>query len=149
MKFIKKCVFIPVLVLFFLSDYSHSSSHLVSNPIVDSNLTIDEALKGLIPGCPVEIINNQTLVDVLYYSVDGLIHKGQIVVDKGLANDVAEVFQAALDDHFPIKSIIPISHFNWNDDVSMAQNNTSGFNYRPVTGAKKLSNHGLRIRDRY
>ena len=82
-------------------------------------------------------------MDVLYYSTDGMIHKGQIVLDKRLASDVTQVFEAAFQYKFPFVSVVPISQFDWNDDDSMSHNNTSSFNYRAVTGGKKLSNHSF------
>lgn len=117
----------------------------LKNPVIDSNITLSQALRKF---APAEIKEKQWLVEVLYYSFDGKIHKGQIIIDKRLAEDIREVFMVALNDKFPINSVIPISHNrffnngNWNDDnQSMLANNTSGFNYRMVTGGKKLSNH--------
>jgi len=117
----------------------------VQNPIIDSNITLSEALRKW---APASLKAKQTVVDVLYYSFDGKIHKGQVVIDRRLANDIREVFQVALAAKFPIKSVIPISHDRffrdgeWNSDgQSMMQNNTSGFNYRNATGAKVLSMH--------
>ena len=112
------------------------------NPIIDSQMTRDEAMKSVAKGCPETIKENQQLVDVKYYSFDGKVHQGQILIHKKLANDVREVFQIAFDHHFPIESVIPVSKFGWRDDASMDANNTSGFNYRTVTGGKTISNHG-------
>ena len=93
-------------------------------------------------------------MDVLYYSFDGKIHKGQVVIDERLAGDIQEVFRVAFETKFPIASVIPISHNHffknekWNeDDQSMLSDNTSAFNYRTVTGGKSLSQHayGLAI----
>jgi len=109
--------------------------------VIDSSITLKEALEGLNPSCPNAIKNNQTLLNVVYYSTDGLIHKGQIVIDRRLADDIFEVFKAAFDNKFPFTSVIPISQFDWNDADSMARNNTSSFSYRKLTGGAKLSNH--------
>jgi len=109
--------------------------------VIDSSITLSEALEGLNPACPKGIKNNQKLLDVVYYSTDGLIHKGQIVIDQRLAEDVTQVLEVAFDKKFPFASIIPISRFDWNDADSMVQNNTSSFNYREVTGSAELSNH--------
>jgi hypothetical protein len=66
---------------------------------------------------------------------------------------VNELFEAIFADGFPIATAIPIAdlQFEWDDDRSMAANNTSGFNYRPMTGsgidgspgASRLSPHAL------
>jgi len=117
----------------------------IDNPIVDSNITLYEALRKY---APPEFKRRQRIIDVLYYSFDGKIHKGQIVIDERLVSDIREVFRIALGTRFPITSVIPISHdrFNkngeWNSDgQSMLSNNTSAFNYRRVTGGKQLSMH--------
>jgi len=117
----------------------------IQNPIVDSNITLSEALRK---PAPPEFKRKQRIVDVLYYSFDGKIHRGQIVIDRRLVKDIQQVFQVALETRFPINSVIPISHDRfhkngvWNsDNQSMLANNTSAFNYRKVTGGKSLSMH--------
>jgi hypothetical protein len=120
---------------------SHASEKPTDVPVIDSALTIERSFEGLDPNCPPEIKNNQALIDVLYYSADGLIHKGQVMMDQRLADDIRTIFEVALETRFPITSVIPLSQFDWSDEDSMSANNTSGFNYREVTGGKKLSNH--------
>jgi len=117
----------------------------LQNPIIDSDMSLPEALKK---ESPPELKAKQKLVDVLYYSFDGKIHKGQLVIDERLVEDIREAFKVALETKFPITSVIPISHDRffkngkWNeDDLSMLSNNTSAFNYRLVTGGKSLSKH--------
>ena len=117
----------------------------LQNPIIDSDISLSEALRKEAPS---EFKKRQRLVEVLYYSFDGKIHKGQLVIDERLVEDIQEVFGVALKNKFPITSVIPISH-NWffkegkwnEDDQSMLANNTSAFNYRTVTGGKTLSKH--------
>ena len=114
------------------------------NPVVDSDMMFEEAVLKTTPlFIPRNILNQLDLVSVTYYGFDHKIHRGQIVVDKRLVDDVVKVFQRGLEEKFPIFSVIPISHprFNWDDNKSMAANNTSGFNYRNVTGGTSLSKH--------
>jgi peptidoglycan LD-endopeptidase CwlK len=119
----------------------------MTDPIVDSKMSEAEAFDGLDPQCPKEIREQQKVVTVLYWGFDKKVHRGQIVLDKNLEKDVVEVFEVALKQKFPIHSVIPMAHpafrkdHSWSDDLSMAANNTSSFNYRPVTGKKTLSNH--------
>jgi hypothetical protein len=116
-------------------------------PIVDSAMTDKEAFEGLHPECPDDIRKRQKVITVLYYSFDNDIHCGQIVMDEELEADIRTVFELAFKEKFPIQSVIPISHKRfrkndrWDDDLSMAANNTSGFNYRLTTGGSSLSNH--------
>ncbi len=112
--------------------------------IVDSDLTIHQVKKQN-PNfyCPLEIQNQLSLVDVEYFSFDGLRHKGQIVIHKDLVNDIKGAFELLLREKFPIQSVIPISDnkFQWDDNSSTLANNTSAFNYRYVRNTKILSNH--------
>lgn len=136
---------IAVIVLNFIAQVFAEEAGTLSNPIVDSKMTFEEAIRK---GCPPEIKKNLRLVEVLYYSFDGKIHKGQLVADRRLSRDIRKVFKVALKEKFPITSVIPISDERffkdgkWNDDnQSMLANNTSAFNYRAVTGGTTLSRH--------
>ena len=117
----------------------------LQDPIIDSNISLSVALKK---ESPPELKVKQRIVDLLYYSFDGKIHKGQLVIDARLVEDIREAFRVALENKFPIASVIPISSDRffkdgkWNDDdQSMLSNNTSAFNYRMATGGKSLSQH--------
>jgi len=120
-----------------------------ADPVVDSKMTADEAFEGLDPACPKSVRARQVVVALTYWGHDGKVHRGQLVIDRDLVTDVAEVFAVALEHKFPIRSVVPVSHPRfrkdraWSDDLSMAADNTSGFNYRPVTGGGTLSNHAL------
>jgi peptidoglycan LD-endopeptidase CwlK len=119
----------------------------MQDPIVDSKMTEAETFDGLDPQCPKEIRDQQKVVAVLYWGFDHKVHRGQIVIDMDLEKDVVEVFELALKQQFPLQSVIPLAHPTfrkdhlWNDALPMAANNTSGFNFRPATSKKTLSNH--------
>ncbi len=120
----------------------------VEDPIIDSAMTEAQAFDGLRAGCPPEIRQAQRLFDVLYHGFDGKVHRGQIVAHKDLVDDIKFAFSVALREKFPIRSAIPVSHPKfrkdgvWDDDLSMEADNTSSFNYRPITGGTRISNHG-------
>lgn len=113
-------------------------------PIVDSRMTRAEALaqNPAFPA-PQEIIQQQRLLEVKYHGFDGRIHAGQIVVNASVANDLRGFFKKALALHFPIEKVIPAAapQYKWNDGVMMADNNTSGYNYRKIAGSNNLSFH--------
>lgn len=117
--------------------------------VIDSDMTEEEAFDGLAPECPEEIRQKQKLLTVTYYAFDGKVHQGQLAADADLEEDIRAVFDVALRERFPIHSVIPISdqrfrkYGRWDDDLSMAANNTSAFNYRRITGGTRLSNHAL------
>ena len=145
-----------ILVLFFLvspaaalaqSAVDDKNIGSEKHPIIDSKMSKKEAFDGLDPNCPESIRKRQKLIKLKYYSFDGRVHQGQMVLDKDLVKDVKKVFDLALKEKFPIKSVIPVSDMRfrkngrWDDDLSMAAGNSSSFNYREITGGGRLSNH--------
>jgi len=102
-------------------------------------MTLDEALAG--KEIPSEIRNNLTLVTVPYFSFDREVREGQLVVHKEVTEDVQQIFGKLSEMRFPIQKMTPIVTYGWNDDKSMADNNTSAFNYRFISGTDRLSNH--------
>ncbi|HBD24764.1 MAG: hypothetical protein A2566_00295 [Candidatus Zambryskibacteria bacterium RIFOXYD1_FULL_40_13] len=92
---------------------------------------------------PQNVLDSQVVLSVDYFGFDGQIHSGQIVVNKIVAEDVRSFFKLALHIKFPIEKVIPIGDqkYKWDDDVSCADNNSSGFNYRLVAGTNRLSKH--------
>jgi len=102
-------------------------------------MTFEEALQG--KEIPEEIRNNLTLVTVPYFSFDREVCEGQLVVHTEVANEVQEVFKKLFEMKFPIRQVVPIVAYNWDDDASMAANNTSAFNYRIIAGTNRLSHH--------
>ncbi|MCC7004526.1 M15 family metallopeptidase [Candidatus Nomurabacteria bacterium] len=102
-------------------------------------MSLEEALS--LKEIPSEIKNTLQLVDVEYFSFGGVIEKGQIVVRKDLANEVKFIFSKLLEWKFPIEKIIPVNKYDWSDDKSMEDNNSSAFNYRVIYGTDRLSKH--------
>lgn len=109
--------------------------------LIDSNLSLAEAIGN--QEIPDQIRKELDLVEVEYYSFDGKLHKGQIVIHNSLKEDVAIIFREIKENKFPIAKIIPVSRYDFSDDKSMEDNNTSAFNYRKKTGSNELSNHAL------
>ena len=127
-------------VFFFISNESFSMQEY-SSIITDSDLTFEEAIVGL--DFPIEIRKKLTLINVLYFGFDEKIHKGQIVIHKKLSAEIKEIFDELFAKRFPIEKVIPIVKYNWDDEASMRDNNSSAFNYRFISGTKKLSNHSF------
>lgn len=82
-------------------------------------------------------------VTVLHYDLQGQVKRGELVVNKAIAQDVKEIFQELYRQKYPIESIRLIDEYNADDETSMRANNTSAFCYRPVAGTKTLSKHSL------
>ena len=109
--------------------------------IVDSLMNFSEAIEGT--AAPEEIVDSLSLVDVLYYSFDGKKHQGQLIVNSDLDDDVYEIFALIEQLKFPVGKVIPVVAYSWDDQESMAANNTSSFNFRVIEGTTKLSMHSL------
>ena len=109
--------------------------------VIDSAVTLSDALAH--DDSPKSIHNNMALVDVRYFSFDHKLHQGQIVVRKNLAEEVKRIFDEIEQSHFPIAAVVPISRYGWSDDMSIAHDNTSGFNYREVPSLRRLSAHAF------
>jgi hypothetical protein len=107
--------------------------------IVDSEMTFEEAIKGT--KAPKEVIDNLALIDVMYYSFDGKLHKGQLLLHKEVESEIKEIFSIILKEKFPVNKAIPIVKYNWSDEASMEDNNSSAFNYRTIAGTNRMSNH--------
>ena len=92
---------------------------------------------------PDSIVNQMALVNVKYFGFDSLIHHGQIIVNHSVAYEISQIFKELLIAKFPIEKVVPVVHYNWDDNLSMYDNNTSSFNYRRATNSGKLSSHAL------
>jgi hypothetical protein len=102
-------------------------------------LTLEEALAG--KEIPHHIRENLVLVDVEYRSFDECEYTGQLVIHRELAEEMKAIFAEIKAAHFPIEKIIPVAAYDWSDDASMEDNNSSAFNYRNIVGGENLSQH--------
>jgi len=108
--------------------------------ILDSNyVSLTEAIEGT--AAPQEVRDSLVLIDVQYLSFDDALHAGQIVMHHSHADDITALFKLLLAEQFPVKKVVPIVAYGWDDDLSMESNNSSGFNYRPIAGTDRLSMH--------
>lgn len=107
--------------------------------IIDSDLSFEEATEGM--NIPHSIVSNLILVDVFYYSFDENLHKGQLLINKAVKQDIIEIFEFIKESRFPIGKVVPIVIYDWSDEASTLDNNTTAFNYRFVSGTRIVSNH--------
>jgi hypothetical protein len=107
--------------------------------IIDCSYTFEESISGI--EIPSSIISELKLVEVEYYSFDDKLHRGQVVVNKKVENDIKIIFNLIKELKFPIAKVIPAVKYSWDDETSMNDNNTVAFNFRKVKGSKVLSAH--------
>lgn len=87
------------------------------------------------PGCPVPI-DDLRIIDMNYWGFDGAVHDGgRLMVHKDVADDVVAAFEDMFAAEFPIRRMELIEEYDGSDDASMAADNTSAFNCRPITGS--------------
>lgn len=85
-------------------------------------------------------------IKVLHYNFNHQLQVGEIIVNKGLAEDMISIFRQLYDAEYEIQSMHLVDNY-WtgdsidSDSASIDVNNTSAFSYRPAVGSKKLSNH--------
>lgn len=126
--------------------YTDEMNEPLKNIIVDSAILKEDALIQN-PGnpAPEEIVRAQDILIVEYYGFDGALHRGQIVMNKAVMQDMKIFFETALAIKFPLQKVIPISHrkYAWDDIISCNDNNSSGYNYRFIMGTNRMSKHAL------
>lgn len=86
-------------------------------------------------------------VRVLHRTASGEIRLGELVCHKSIAADLVEIFRALYEAGYPIGRMVLVDDYGADDERSMTANNTSCFNFRRVSGSRKLSAHsrGLAI----
>jgi hypothetical protein len=91
-------------------------------------------------GCPVPL-GDLRRVEVSYWSFDGDVRRGALVVNADVADNTVEAFRGLFDIRFPIRRMTPIEAYGGDDYASIEADNTSAFNCRPETGKKTWSQH--------
>jgi hypothetical protein len=107
---------------------------------------LSDAIKARITGksysadaeIPYEDLN---YIKVLYYDFDGQIQEGELIVNKLAAEDILAIFRELYDKKYPIAKMTLIDAYTPMDEASMADNNTSSFCWRQVSGSEILSMH--------
>ncbi len=94
---------------------------------------------------PATALRSMAVVTVRYKGFDGRLHQGQIVVNRKVAREVAQIFEEIRASGYPIRKVVPIVKYGWHDQASIDDDNTSAFNYRHVIGpgqdTRQLSLH--------
>ena len=86
-------------------------------------------------------------VHILHYNFEGEAVEGELICNNAIAADLLEIFYELYLNEYQLERVTLIENYGGDDTLSMADNNTSCFNYRVVDGTKKLSQHayGLAI----
>ena len=90
--------------------------------------------------CPVPI-DELCYIRILHYGFDKQTKEGEIIVNRKIGEDICHIFRELYAIRYPIEKVKLIDEYNADDNLSMADNNSSGFNYRMIDGTDILSNH--------
>lgn len=80
-------------------------------------------------------------VRVLHTGFDGEAHIGELVVNQAIADATVDIFYGLYQASYPIEKMLLVDEYGGDDELSMEDNNTSCFNFRPVSGTSSLSRH--------
>jgi hypothetical protein len=82
-------------------------------------------------------------LSLTYWGFDARPHQGALVVGAAVVPAVTQAFRTLFGEHFPIRTMIPISAFGASDPASTAADNTAGFNcrYAVANGPPQWSAH--------
>lgn len=118
-------------------------SNAALGQVIDSNTTLTFALRGT--DAPLEVANEMAIVDVEYYSIDSMLHRGQVVINRDLVDDIIEIFAYIKEIRYPVEMVIPVKFDMPNGMTTMAHlNNSYGFHYRKMISSNaKLSSHSM------
>lgn len=93
------------------------------------------------PGCPVQPAQLRR-VDVDHIGFDGQTHRGALIVHEELVAQVVTIFERLYRLGFPIEKMrTPEQYPGADDELSMADDNTSAFNCRGIPGSDRWSQH--------
>lgn len=93
---------------------------------------------------PVDGQPHLRLLRLSHYDRNGNPQVGELVCNKSIANDLIEIFRELYKAKYRIERMETVDKYDGDDERSMTANNTSCYNYRPMTGSqKKLSKHAL------
>jgi hypothetical protein len=107
---------------------------------LDADLQAEMTGSSWRAGCPVGL-DALAHVTFTHLGFDGEAHAGAIVVAASVADAVLDVFRRLYAARFPLAKARLIDEYGASDDASMADDNTSAFNCRAITGGTSWSEH--------
>lgn len=80
-------------------------------------------------------------IRILHHDGNSNIRIGEMICHKTIAADLIEIFRSLYEARYPIERMVLIDDYGADDQRSMTANNSSAFNFRFISGTRKLSNH--------
>lgn len=91
--------------------------------------------------CPVKLSDLRYL-RLSYKDMEGNTHEGEMVCNAAIADKLIDIFTKLYENDYPIERMSLVDDYNADDELSMSSNNTSCFNFRYISGTKRISKHG-------
>lgn len=91
-------------------------------------------------GCPVAL-GDLRLLSIGTWGFDGRRHRGRLVVNADVVDDVRAAFERLFERRFPIRRMRLVDDYGGDDFRSIEADNTSAFNCRTATGSTRFSEH--------
>ncbi|MCR5254653.1 MAG: M15 family metallopeptidase [Acetatifactor sp.] len=88
-------------------------------------------------------ISDLDYVHIKYMDFEGNPANGELICNKYISEDLIYIFSKLYENDYRIEKVRLIDEYDGDDDLSMADNNSSCFNYRNIVGTKTLSKHSL------
>lgn len=76
-----------------------------------------------------------------HYNMEGEVLQGELICHKAIADDLLAIFRALYQAKYPIERMVLVDEYDADDEASMRANNSSAFNFRYISGTKRLSRH--------
>lgn len=132
-----------------ISEQTESESAVLDVQEAFYSMPLTEELKAYITGKsypdttdPIQISYDMlAYVHILHYDFEGQVQEGELICNQAIAQDLVDIFRTLYEHQYAIEKVRLIDAYNADDELSMADNNTSCFNYRTIPGKSKLSNH--------
>ena len=79
---------------------------------------------------------------ILHRNMDGQAVVGELVVNKEISAEILDIMRELYELNYPIEQVRLVDYYEGDDELSMAANNSSAFNWRTQTGSSaKISKH--------
>lgn len=80
---------------------------------------------------------------LLHVGFDGQTHIGELIVNSRISAEILAIFRELYAQAYPIEKMLLVDEYQADDSLSMADNNSSAFNYRVIAGTDRLSKHSM------
>lgn len=135
-------LFILISVLLFISTYAYATIYRLS-----PHECVTMQAKGVLTKNNPVHCERLRRVCFTYVNFNGSTETGNVVVLDAVAKHTEAIFSELFKQHFPLHKAVVLENYQGNDQAAMADNNTSAFNGRAITGGTTWSKHayGLAI----